>query len=489
MDKRIERKYLKKQRLIHDTRRQFLGQVIGAGAGFGIGSAALSMLLDQRLSAETLPQSVGRHPFDFAPKAKSVIYLQQCGGPSHVDLFDYKPELLKRDGQLTPESLIKGERFAFITGTPKLSKSPFSFKPHGESGAMLCELMPGLGSVVDDVAFIRSMTTTQFNHGPAQIFQITGHQIPGRPTFGSWLSYGIGSEGKDLPAYVVLLSGHANPDGGASCWSCGFLPTVHQGVTFQKTGDPVNFVSNPPGVTAQSRRESLDLIHEMNQEELQSVGDPEISTRISAYELAYKMQSSVPGLMDVASEPAAIHEMYGTTPGQPSYANNCLLARRLVERGVRFVQLCHRNWDMHGVNYNEDIVNHIPVCCNETDRGSSALIKDLKQRGLLDTTLVIWAGEFGRTPMRQPAPFFGRDHHPKGYTIWMAGGGIKPGFSLGETDEFGYNAVVDRVSPYDINATALRLLGIDHTKLTYRFQGRNFRLTDVAGEVISKLIV
>lgn len=475
---------MNQRQLANVTRRHFFAQAMGGAAGFGLGTTALGTLLSEDLLAQSGPL----HPLDFAPKAKRVIYLQQCGGPSHVDFFDFKPELGKRDGDPIPESLIKGERFAFITGTPKLQKTPFSFQRYGQSGAHLCNLMPHLGSVVDDVSFIKSMYTTQFNHGPAQIFQMTGHQIPTRPSFGAWLSYGIGSEGKDLPAFVVLLSGHANPDGGAACWGCGFLPTVHQGVAFQKSGDPVNFVSNPEGVVPESRRESLDLIGSLNQDELAMDGDPEISTRIAAYELAYKMQTSVPGLMDVASEPAHIHELYGTTPGQPSYANNCLLARRLIERGVRFVQLCHRNWDMHGINYNEDIINKGPLCCRETDRASAALIKDLKQRGLLDSTLIIWAGEFGRTPMRQPSPFFGRDHHPKGYTIWIAGGGIKPGISYGETDEFGYNAVVDRVSPLDLNATALRLLGIDHKKLTYTFQGRNFRLTDVAGEVVQKLI-
>ncbi len=473
-----------KQQRLHSTRRHFFEQAFGTVAGIGIGSAALATLLGEGLTAQTTPYTL-----DFAPKAKSVIYLQQAGGPPHIDLFDYKPELEKRDGEPTPESLIKGERFAFIAGTPKLQKSPFSFRQYGKSGAMLCNLLPQLAEVVDDVTFVKSMYTTQFNHGPAQIFQMTGHQIPGRPSFGAWLSYGIGTEGKELPAYVVLISGSANPDGGSACWECGFLPTVHQGVAFQKTGDPVSFVSNPPGMTPQTRRRSLDMLGQLNHQELDTDKDPEIATRIAAFEMAYKMQSSVPGLMDVASEPASIHEMYGTTPGQPSYANNCLLARRLVERGVRFVQLCHRNWDMHGVSYNEDVINKCPTTCRDTDRGSAALIKDLKQRGLLDSTLIIWAGEFGRTPMKQPGPFLGRDHHPKGYTIWMAGGGIKPGLSYGETDEFGYNAVVDRVSVHDMNATALHLLGIDHKKLTYRFQGRDFRLTDVEGEVIKKLIV
>jgi len=469
-----------KRQQLDVTRRHFFEQALGKAAGIGIGSSALASLLQ----AQGAPQ----HVLDFAPKAKHVIYLEQCGGPPHIDMFDFKPELIKRDGEPTPESLIKGERFAFITGTPKLQKSPFSFKQYGKSGATLCNLLPHLAEVVDDVAFVKSMYTTQFNHGPAQVFQMTGHQIPGRPSFGAWLSYGIGSESKELPAFVVLLSGAANPDGGSVCWECGFLPTVHQGVAFQKTGEPVNFVSNPEGMTAETRRRSLNMIGRLNQDHLETMQDPEISTRIAAYEMAYKMQTSVPGLMEIASEPASVHEMYGTTPGQSSFANNCLLARRLVERGVRFVQLCHRNWDMHGLNYNEDVINKAPLACRETDQGSAGLIKDLKQRGLLESTLIIWAGEFGRTPMRQAGPFLGRDHHPKGYTIWMAGGGVKPGISFGQTDEFGYNAVVDRVSVHDLNATALHLLGIDHKKLTYRFQGRDFRLTDVEGEVVKPLL-
>src|SRR5215470_16092863 len=412
------------------TRRHFFEQAFGHATGFGIGSAALATLLSESAAA----QSSGGHALDFVPRAKSVIYLQMAGGPPHIDMFDYKQELEKRDGEPTPESLIKGERFAFITGIPKLQRSPFTFQKFGKSGAMLCNLLPHLAEVVDDVTFIKSMYTTQFNHGPAQIFQMTGHQIPGRPSFGAWLSYGIGTETKDLPAFVVMLSGSANPDGGSSCWGSGFLPTLHQGVPFQKKGDPINFVSNPPGMSAQTRRDSLDLIRTLNDEHRNTMQDPEITTRIAAYEMAFRMQSSVPGLMDLASEPQSIHEMYGTTPGQPSFANNCLLARRLVERGVRFVQLCHRNWDMHGGSATEDVVNKAPLVCGETDQGCAALIKDLKQRGLLDSTLIIWGGEFGRTPMRQPGPLLGRDHHPKGFTVWLAGGGVKAGLTYGATD-------------------------------------------------------
>jgi hypothetical protein len=466
--------------LLEITRRHFFGHAFGKTIGFGIGSAALAGLLSERLSAQNTPDYI----LQAAPKAKNIIYLQQCGGPPHVDLFDFKPELEKHDGEPTPESLTKGQRFAFISGATTLQKSPFSFQKYGQSGAMLSELLPHLAGVVDDVAFVKSMYTTQFNHGPAQIFQVTGRQIPGRPSFGAWVSYGIGSACKDLPAFVVMLSGSNNPDGGSTCWSSGFLPTSYQGVALQKTGDPVNFVSNPAGLTAETRRNSLDLIEQLNRQHLAAMQDPEISTRIAAFEMAYKMQSSVPGLMDVEHEPASIHEMYGTTPGRPSYANNCLLARRLVERGVRFIQLCHENWDMHGTSYTQDLINKAPLMCRQTDRASAALVADLKQRGLLDSTLVIWAGEFGRTPMRQPAAFLGRDHHPRAYTIWMAGGGVKPGVSYGETDELGYNVAMNPVSVHDLNATALYLLGIDHKKLTYRFQGRDFRLTDVEGEVV-----
>jgi Protein of unknown function (DUF1501) len=396
--------------------------------------------------------------------------------------------LEKWDGEPAPDSLIKGERFAFIRGNPKLLKSPFTFKQYGQSRMWLSNLLPQTAKVIDDLSFIRSMHTTQFNHGPAQIFQMTGHQIPGRPSFGAWLSYGIGSENKDLPHFVVMLSGTTNPDGGSTLWSSGFLPTRYQGVSFQKKGDPIKFLSNPSGVTPSTRLQTLELIDALNSEHLEQVGDPEITTSIKQFELAYRMQTSVPGLMDLRSEPESIHKMYGTTPGTSSFANNCLLARRLIERGVRFVQLCHRNWDAHGFNPQYDLINQISLACRQTDRPSAALIQDLKQRGLLDTTLVIWASEFGRTPVKQEQLFLGRDHHPKAYTIWMAGGGIKPGVVYGQTDEFGYNIAENPVAVHDVNATALRLLGIDHTKLTYYFAGRNFRLTDVEGEVLTPLI-
>jgi hypothetical protein len=455
------------------TRRHFFAQ----SGLFGIGSAALFAAENKGL----------HHP----AKAKSVIFLFQAGGPSQLDLFDFKPKLNQYDGQPISDDIVKGERFAFIKGTPRLLGTPHSFRKFGQSGAELSNLLPHLSTMVDDVAFVKSVNTTQFNHAPAQIFMNTGFQIPGRPSMGSWLSYGIGSENKNLPAFVVLLSGKSQPDGGKSCWSSGFLPTVHQGVEFRRQGEPVLFLTNPDGVTAETRRRSLDLIGDLNRAHQADVGDPEVATRIASYELAYRMQTSVPELADLSSEPAHVHQMYGTEPGKSSFANNCMLARRLVERGVRFVQLFHRGWDTHGNAGTEDIVNKLSALCRDTDRASAALIQDLKQRGLLDSTLVVWGGEFGRTPMneaRSGSKFLGRDHHPRAFTMWMAGGGIKPGTTVGATDELGYNIAADPVSVYDLQATMLHLLGIDHTRLTYRFQGRDFRLTDVHGEVVKSLL-
>jgi hypothetical protein len=430
-------------------------------------------------------------PPHFPAKCKNVIYLFMAGGPSQLDLFDYKPALTKFDGQPCPEDLIKGERFAFIKGIPKLLGSPHHFEKYGESGAELSVLLPHLSKIVDDVAIVRSLHTTQFNHAPAQIFMNTGHQIPGRPSMGAWVTYGIGSENADLPGFVVMLSGQNQPDGGRSCWGSGFLPSDYQGVEFRRAGDPVLFLSNPDGVTPETRRHSLDALRFLNSAHQTDVGDPEIASRIGAYEMAFKMQTSVPELADISKEPANIHEMYGTTPGKASFANNCLLARRLVERGVRFVQLYHRGWDTHGASNNEDIVNKLARLCRDTDRASAALVADLKQRGLLDSTMVIWGGEFGRTPMNEArggSKFLGRDHHARAFSMWLAGGGIKPGVTIGRTDEVGYNIAEDPVAVHDLHATALHLMGLDHKRLTYRFQGRDFRLTDVEGEVIKKLL-
>jgi Protein of unknown function (DUF1501) len=475
------------ERLQAITRRHFFRQ-----AGFGIGTAALTSLLQRDLFAAETPQGrPGVRKVDFPPRAKNVIYLFMAGAPSQVDLLDYKPKLQALDGTDAPDEVLKGERFAFIRGTPKLLGSPYKFTRHGKSGAAVSELLPHTASIVDDIAILRSLHTTQFNHAPAQIFMNTGHQIVGRPSMGSWLTYGLGSESGDLPGFVVLLSGLNQPDGGKSCWGSGFLPTVYQGVEFRSQGDPVLFLRDPEGIGREDRRASLDLLGELNRQRLQATGDPEIETRIASYELAYRMQTSVPDLMDIAAEPEAIQTMYGTEPGRRSFANNCLLARRLVERGVRFVQLYHRGWDHHGTNGRDDIVHGLPALCRQTDQAAAALVKDLKQRGLLDDTLVVWGGEFGRTPMneeRNGSTFLGRDHHPRAFSIWMAGGGIKRGVTVGATDELGYNAVEDRVDVQDLHATMLHLLGIDHTKLTYRFQGRDFRLTDVTGNVIQKLL-
>ena len=336
------------------------------------------------------------------------------------------------------------------------------------------------------------MHTTQFNHAPAQIFMNTGFQIIGRPSMGSWMTYGLGSECKDLPGFVVLISGENQPDGGKACWGSGFLPTLYQGVEFRSQGEPVLFLNNPEGVSDNARRASLDLLKDLNDMHLAENGDAEIRTRIASYEMAYKMQSSVPDLVDVSKEPASVHELYGTQPGKKSFANNCLLARRLVERGVRFVQLYHRGWDNHGTSSHDDIVNRLPDLCQETDQAAAALLTDLKQRGLLDSTIVVWGGEFGRTPMneaRNNSKFLGRDHHPRAFSMWIAGGGFKPGITFGKTDELGYNIAEDPVDVHDLHATILHQMGMDHTKLTYRFQGRDFRLTDVAGNVVEKLIV
>lgn len=474
-------------RLKRITRRHFFFD-----SGFGIGSLALANLMGPSATAQTpaTNPSGARKPH-FAPKAKNVIFLFMAGAPSQLDLFDFKPKLQEFDGRPVPEEFIKGERFAFIKGTPKLLGSPQTFDRHGQSGAQVSGLLPHLAKVVDELAIVKSMHTTQFNHAPAQIYMNAGHQIIGRPSMGAWLTYGLGSENANLPGFVVLLSGESQPDGGKSCWGSGFLPTVYQGVEFRSSGDPVLFLSNPAGMTAEARRRSLDLIGALDREHLDDTGDPEIATRINSYELAYRMQSSVPELTDLSKEPQSVREMYGTEPGKTSFANNCLLARRLVERGVRFVQLYHRGWDTHGASGGDDLVNKLGSLCRETDQAAAALIADLKQRGLLESTLVVWGGEFGRTPMneaRSGSKFLGRDHHPRAFTMWLAGGGVKPGVTLGETDDIGYNIVKDPVSVHDLQATILRLLGLDHTRLTYRFQGRDFRLTDVDGEVVGKLL-
>ena len=481
---------LQQEQLQHITRRQFFGR-----CATGIGSLALASLLNERAFAARTPPAADnplapRGPH-FAPRARRAIYIHMAGSPSQLDLFDYKPKLTELNGQPCPESLFKKERFAFIKGVPKMLGTPHQFAKHGQSGAELSNLLPQLSSVADDMCIIKSMFTEQFNHAPAQLFLHTGSPRLGRPGMGCWLTYGLGSESQNLPGFVVLVS-NKSPDGGASLWGSGFLPTIHQGVQCRSQGDPVLYVSNPPGMDSATRRRSLDALKDLNEMQLKQVGDPETLTRIAQYELAYKMQSSVPQLMDIAAEPREVHEMYGTEPGKATFANNCLLARRLLERGTRFVQLYHWGWDSHGTNSSDDLITALPQRCKETDRASAALIKDLKQRGMLDDTLIIWGGEFGRTPMneeRNGSKMLGRDHHPHCFSLWMAGGGIKPGITYGETDELGYHVAKDKVHVHDLQATILHCFGLDHTKLTYKFQGRDYRLTDVFGEVVKGVLV
>ena len=461
------------------SRRWFFEQ-----CGVGLGAMALGNLFAESGNAanSTPDDPLAPKKPHFPPKAKSVIFLFMAGAPSHLELFDYKPQLAKYDGTLPPAELLKGYRAAFISPSSKLLGPKFKFAKCGNNGAELSELLPGLATVVDEVAIVKSMVTDAFNHAPGQLLMNTGTQQFGRPSMGAWVLYGLGSESRDLPAFVVFSSGAKGPSGGNSCWGSGFLPTVYQGVQFRSSGDPVLYLSNPRGVDKELERDSLDSIRRLNQMRLGVTGDPEIATRISSFEMAFRMQASAPDLMDVSREPKKVLEMYGAEPGKPSFANNCLLARRLVERGVRFVQLYHESWDQHG-----NLVKDIKKNCQDTDQACAALVQDLKQRGMLDSTLVVWGGEFGRTPMSQGGND-GRDHHPNAFTMWLAGGGIKRGITRGESDELGFNVIKDKVHVHDLHATILHLLGFDHTKLTYRFQGRDFRLTDVHGEVVKELL-
>jgi hypothetical protein len=460
------------------TRRWFFRD-----CAIGLGTLALAELLQPSAKAAPTEDALAPKRPHHPARAKRVIYLFMAGAPSHLELFDYKPQLARFDGTLPPPALLEGYRAAFINPQSKLLGPKFSFAKYGKCGAELSELLPHLATVVDDVAIVRSMVTDAFNHAPGQILMNTGSQQFGRPSFGAWVTYGLGSESRDLPGFVVLQSGKKGPSGGNSNWGSGFLPTAHQGVPFRGAGEPVLYLSNPRGIDDGVQRDSLDSLGRLNRLRLDAVGDPEIQTRISSFEMAYRMQASAPELMDLAKEPKHILEEYGAEPGKPSFANNCLLARRLLERGVRFVQLFHEAWDQHG-NLKSDLKKN----CQDTDRPSAALVRDLKRRGLLDDTLVIWGGEFGRTPMVQGGGDDGRDHHPNAFTMWLAGGGIKPGLTLGSSDELGFNAVEDRVHVHDLHATLLHLLGFDHTRLTFRFQGRDFRLTDVHGKLVDKLL-
>jgi hypothetical protein len=470
---------------IHITRRHFFKE-----CGIGLGSIALGSLLNRDLFAASSQSRVAnpleaRQPH-FGARAKRVIYLFQAGAPSQLDLFDYKPELIKYNGKPVPQDWVKDQNLAFIRPEAGLYASEFKFARYGQSGAELSEALSHFTEVVDEIAIVKSMVTEAINHAPGQIFMNTGSQQFGRPSLGAWVTYGLGSETQNLPAFVVLSSA-GGTSGGASNWGCGFLPTVYQGVAFRRTGDPIPSLSNPRAITREMQRSTLDALKRLNEHHLALTGDPEIATRINSFELAYRMQESAPELIDISKESKETLEMYGAEPGRASYANNCLLARRLVERGVRFVQLFHEAWDHHS-----EVAKGVRTQCRLTDKPTAALIKDLKRRGLLDDTLVIWGGEFGRTPMVESNPdanrSMGRDHHNKAFSMWLAGGGIKRGITLGQTDELGFRVVDDRVHVHDLHATILHLLGFDHTRLTYRFQGRDFRITDVHGEVVRKLL-
>ena len=480
--------------LSYQTRRHFLKK-----CRTGMGMMALGSILDgcnlfsgkndNPLAANPL---MARAPH-FAGKAKSVIFLHMAGAPSQLEMFDYKPELQKMDGMDCPESFIKGKKFAFIRGVPKLLGPQTQFNQYGESGLWLSDNLPHFKQVIDDVSLLKAVNTDQFNHAPAQLLMHCGTPRLGRPSMGSWVTYGLGTENSNLPGFVVLTSGGRNPDSGKSVWGSGFLPSVYQGIQCRSEGDPVLFLKDPNGFSRDLRKSSIEAINQVNELAYQEYNDPEILSRIAQYEMAFKMQVTVPDVMSIADEPTYIHEMYGTKPGQESFANNALLARKLVEKGVRFVQLYDWGWDSHGTDPGTALDMGFVNKCIETDKAVTALLLDLKQRGLLDETLVVWGGEFGRTPMQENRDGIqnyhkGRDHHSDAFTMWMAGGGVKGGFSYGETDPIGYNAIDGKVSVYDVQATILNQLGFDHEKLTYQFQGRQFRLTDVFGKVIEPVI-
>lgn len=460
------------------SRRTFFGRT-----GLGVGAMALGAMGSRELRARglSLPENplAGRPPLHHAPKAKAVIYLHMSGAPPTLDLFDYKPKLSELHMQPCPESLIKGERFAFIKGVPKMLGSQQKFTRRGQSGMLVNEILPHFGSIADDVCLVRSLHTSEFNHAPAELFLYTGNRLAGNASMGSWLTYGLGTENQDLPGFVVLLSGGTDPTGGKSLWSAGFLPSVYQGVQCRSAGEPILFSENPAGMDRATRRRSLDALARLNELEAREFGDPETLTRIQQYELAYRMQIAVPEVFDISRESSATLGMYGAKPGEGSFANNCLLARRLVEQGVRYVQLYDWGWDMHGTGKDNDLVEGLPKKCRDVDQPAAALVRDLKQRGLLDETLVIWGGEFGRTPMneeRNGSKFLGRDHHPHCFSVWMAGGGIKPGHVYGATDELGYFVTENKVSIRDLQSTVLNQMGFDSHQLSYRYQGLNQRL-------------
>ena len=460
----------------------------------GIGGVALSeMLATDAMGLEAPDNPLLPKLPHFAPKAKRVIYLHLTGSPPHLDLWDHKPELVKRDGQECPDEYIKGKKFAFTSGTPKLMGSPRNFKQYGKNGLWMSDAIPHLHSVADDLCIINSMTTDHFNHAPAELFVHTGFQQPGRPAFGAWTTYGLGSENQNLPGYVVLISSGVQPNGGKSSFGSGFIPSVHQGVQCRSKGDPVLYVTDPPGIDRSLRRSSLDTLRDLNEAATKDFAHPETLTRMAQYELAFRMQMSVPEVMDISKESKKTLDSYGARPGASSFANNCLLARRLAEEGVRFVQLFDWGWDFHGTNPKEDIRDGLTNKCATMDRPIAALINDLKERGLFEDTLIILGGEFGRTPFREgrtaKGKVLGRDHFPDCYTMVMAGGGVKGGYTHGASDDLGFSVARNKVHVHDLQATWMHLLGFDHEKLTYRFQGRDYRLTDVHGKVVKDLLL
>jgi hypothetical protein len=478
------------ERLQFLTRRHFFKQSTA-----GVGALALASLFkkDAIGAALAAPENplAPKQPH-FPGKAKRVIYLHLTGSPPHLDLWDYKPELVKRDGQDCPDEFLKGKRFAFTSGVPKLLGTRRTFAQYGKNGVWMSDAIPHLHEVADELCVIKSMNTDQFNHAPAELFVFTGSPRSGRPSLGSWVTYGLGTENQNLPGFVVLISSGVQPNGGKNSFGNGFLPSVYQGVQCRSKGDPVLYASNPEGIGRDVRRMSLDTLRELNEMQAKEFGHPETQTRIAQYELAFRMQTSVPEVMDISRESKETLANYGAKPGESSFGNNCLLARRLVEQGVRYVQLFDWGWDFHGTNASEDIRDGLTKKCATMDRPVAALIKDLKQRGLLDETLVILGGEFGRTPFREgrtaKGDILGRDHYPDCYTMVMAGGGAKGGLSYGESDELGFSVAQDKVSVHDLQATILHLLGFNHERLTFRFQGRDYRLTDVEGEVVKPLL-
>ena len=477
------------ERMSLNTRRHFLRQ-----GSLGIGALAFSSLLGGPAAAgpESVINPLAPKLPHFPAKAKQVIYLHLTGSPPHLDLYDYKPELVKRTDQPCPDEFVKGKRFAFTSGTPKLLGTPRKFAQHGKGGVWLSDAVPNLHGVADEMCVIKSMFTEQFNHAPAELLLYTGSPRSGRPSLGAWATYGLGSENENLPGFVVLISSGVQPNGGKNSFGSGFLPSVYQGVQCRSKGDPVLYATDPPGMARDMRRDSLDALRDLNELQSRELGHPETLTRIAQYELAYRMQTSVPEVMDISKESKTTLEAYGAQPGASSFGNNCLLARRLVEKGVRYVQLFDWGWDFHGTGPGEGLTEGLTNKCATMDKPVAALIQDLKQRGMLQDTLIICGGEFGRTPFREgrtaASKVLGRDHFPDCYTMWLAGGGVKGGFSHGESDELGFSVAKDKVHIHDLQATIMHLLGFDHTRLTYRFQGRDYRLTDVHGEVVKNIL-